>query len=215
MTDQQAEREQQLSRDLADCFFELVGSIVGHAEQMAQRFAVPAPFIKALHFMDVPIAMRDLGKRMHCDPSFVTLVADMLEKRGLGRREPHPADRRVKNLVLTKDGMTLKQSVEAELAASMPWNTALDETERCQLLALIRKMLRAEGSDATTSGAAASKSPGPLSTLLAKATCDDGQQASAPDDKAAPATAPRTHTDTPPPGTGEVTSAGDQSPAGG
>ncbi len=29
------------------------------------------------------MAMKELGKRMHCDPSFVTLVADMLEKRGL------------------------------------------------------------------------------------------------------------------------------------
>src|SRR5262249_56547764 len=90
------------------------------------------------------MAMKDLGKRMHCDPSFVTLVADMLEKRGLARREPHPADRRVKNLVLTEQGEALRQQVEAEITARMPWNRVLNDSERAQLLALIRKMLRAD-----------------------------------------------------------------------
>ncbi len=97
------------------------------------------------------MAMKELGKRMHCDPSFVTLVADMLEKRGLARREPHPADRRVKNIVLTDDGVALKHRVEAELTARMPWNQALTEDERAQLLALIRKMLSA-GSEAADAG---------------------------------------------------------------
>ena len=116
----------QQSWDVADCFFELIGNIVGQAEQLAQRLNVPAPFIKALHTLDCPMAMKELGKRMHCDPSFVTLVADMLEKRGLAHREPHPADRRVKNLVLTQEGEALKQQVEAEIAARMPWNRALE-----------------------------------------------------------------------------------------
>lgn len=81
---------------------------------------------------------------MHCDPSFVTTVADMLEKRGLARREAHPGDRRIKNLILTGDGSALKKHLETELAAWMPWSRALDNDERAQLLALIRKMLRAE-----------------------------------------------------------------------
>jgi MarR family transcriptional regulator, organic hydroperoxide resistance regulator len=129
--------------ELADCFFELIGSIVGQAEQCAQRMSIPAPFIKALHLLERPMAMKELGKRMHCDPSFVTLVADMLEKRGLARREPHVADRRVKNLVLTDDGLTLKHRIEAEVVARMPWNRGLDDAERAQLLTLIRKMLGA------------------------------------------------------------------------
>jgi MarR family transcriptional regulator, organic hydroperoxide resistance regulator len=134
----------QQSSDVADCFFELIGNIVGQAEQLAHRLSIPAPFIKALHTLDCPMAMKELGKRMHCDPSFVTLLADMLEKRGLARREPHPADRRVKNIVLTSEGEALKQRVEAEITARMPWNRALTESERAQLLALIRKMLRAD-----------------------------------------------------------------------
>jgi DNA-binding MarR family transcriptional regulator len=130
--------------EVADCFFELIGSIIGHAEQIAQRMCIPSPFVKALHMLERPMAMKELGKRMHCDPSFVTLIADMLEKRGLARREAHAADRRVKNLVLTADGLALKHRVESEIVAWMPWNRALDDTERVQLLALIRKMLNAD-----------------------------------------------------------------------
>ena len=139
MTDQS--RPTQQDWDLANGFFELIGNIVGQGERLALHLGVPAPFIKALHTLDCPMAMKELGKRMHCDPSFVTLVADMLEKRGLARREPHPSDRRVKNIVLTDDGLALKCKVEQELSSRMPWNQALNEDERAELLTLIRKML--------------------------------------------------------------------------
>ena len=178
--------------EVADCFFELIGNIAVRGEHLAQRLGVPVPFIKALHTLDCPMAMKELGKRMHCDPSFVTLVADMLEKRGLARREPHPADRRVKNLVLTDDGVAMKQQLEDAIADEMPWNQALDPQERTQLLALIRKMLAA-GSPAE--GAAGAGSPldksGPLTSLLVSALQESVQHAS---------------TKNPPASTGEVKS---------
>ena len=129
------------------------------------------------------MAMKELGKRMHCDPSFVTLVADMLEKRGLARREPHPADRRVKNLVLTSDGEALKQQVEAEITARMPWNRALNDSERAQLLALIRKMLSADDQAADAGASAKDALHEPLSSLLTSALQDSIAQESAPDDQ--------------------------------
>ena len=168
MPDQTTSEQQ--TWEVADCFFELIGNIVGQAEQLAQRFGIPAPFIKALHTLDCPMAMKELGKRMHCDPSFVTLVADMLEKRGLANREPHPADRRVKNIVLTEEGVALKHAVEAEITARMPWNQALSEDERAQLLALIRKMLSYDATGATAAGAAAKDAVhGHLASLFASA----------------------------------------------
>jgi len=171
--DQTASEQQ--TWEVADCFFELIGNIVGQAEQLAQRFAIPAPFIKALHTLDCPMAMKELGKRMHCDPSFVTLVADMLEKRGLANLEPHPADRRVKNIVLTEEGVALKRAVEAEITAQMPWNQALSEDERTQLLALIRKMLRNDATGATAAGAAAKDAVhGHLANLFASALHEGG-----------------------------------------
>jgi MarR family transcriptional regulator, organic hydroperoxide resistance regulator len=160
--------------EIADCFFELIGRIVGQAEQLAQALGVPSPFIKALHTLECPMAMKELGKRMHCDPSFVTLVTDMLEKRGLARREPSLTDRRIKNVVLTDDGVALKHKVEAEITARMPWNTALSDDERAELLALIRKMLAAAptpapASDATGAPAADDPMHGQLASLLAGA----------------------------------------------
>jgi DNA-binding MarR family transcriptional regulator len=133
----------QLNSQIEDCVFELTGRMIGQVERIAQRLAVPAVFIKALHTLDAPMAMKDLGKRMHCDPSFVTAIADMLEKRGLARRAAHPGDRRVKHLTLTGEGCELKQRLEAELSARMPWSSGLTDAERVQLLALIRKMLSA------------------------------------------------------------------------
>ncbi|HEU5420929.1 MAG TPA: MarR family transcriptional regulator [Streptosporangiaceae bacterium] len=137
-------RARQLNAEIQECVFELTGRIIGQAERLAQHLAIPGIAVKALAILDAPMAMKDLGKRMRCDPSFVTAVADTLEKRGLARREAHPGDRRIKNLILTGDGCALKKHLEAELAAWMPWSRALDNNERAQLLALIRKMLSAE-----------------------------------------------------------------------
>jgi DNA-binding MarR family transcriptional regulator len=139
---EQCQRDE-LNAEILICFSDLINKVIGHGEQLAQRLGVPGPFIKALHTMDKPMAMKELGKKLHCDPSFVTLVADMLEKHGMARREPHPADRRVKNLVLTDDGICLRRQIETEIAAWMPWNRVLNDDERTQLLALLRKMLGA------------------------------------------------------------------------
>jgi DNA-binding MarR family transcriptional regulator len=133
----------QLNSQIEACVVELTGRIFSQVERIAERLSVPAIFIKALHTLDAPMAMKDLGKRMHCDPSFVTAIADMLEKRGLARRTAHPGDRRVKHLILTSEGCDLRQRLEAEISARMPWSNGLTDAERVQLLALIRKMLNA------------------------------------------------------------------------
>jgi DNA-binding MarR family transcriptional regulator len=194
VTAEQQTAEQQTA-EIASCFFELIGRIVGQGEQLAQGLGVPAPFIKALHTLECPMAMKELGKRMHCDPSFVTLVTDMLEKRGLARREPHAVDRRIKNVVLTEDGLALRQKVQAEITARMPWTTALSEDERAQLLALIRKMLAAApkpapGGDPASAGVATDGGmQGQLASLLVSALHDP---------------APHVNPDAPPASAGEV-----------
>lgn len=128
--------------EILDSVAEMFGFVAAQGEQIARRLGVPLFFIKALHLMDHPMAMKDLGRRMHCDPSFVTGVADMLEKRGLAVREPDPADRRVKRLVLTPAGEDLKHQVEAEILALLPWRNALADGERTCLLGHIRTMVR-------------------------------------------------------------------------
>ena len=140
MSDGSGQMPDDLDLEILDSCAELFGFLMAQGEQMAQRLGVPAFFLKALHLLDHPMAMKDLGRRMHCDPSFVTGIADMLEKRGLAFREPDPADRRVKRLVLTPAGEDLKRQVEAEILARVPWRTALDSSERACLFSHIAAM---------------------------------------------------------------------------
>lgn len=139
-------RDEQVDREIIEGVSDLIGRLISHAEELARDLSIPTYCIKVLQSLRGPMAMKDLGRRMHCDPSFVTVVADMLEKRGLAKREAHPGDRRIKNLVLTKAGHTLRQRIERELTLRMPWSTALTAAEREQLLSLIRKMINADDS---------------------------------------------------------------------
>src|SRR5262249_60375945 len=54
-----------------------------------------------------PVPMRRLAEVMQCDPSNVTGLVDRLESRGLVRRRPSKADRRVKAVELTATGSRL------------------------------------------------------------------------------------------------------------
>ncbi len=137
-------RSEQLDADILSSLAAMIGQLAANGERVAQRYSFPGFFIKALHMLDCPMAMKDLGKRLHCDPSFVTVIADGLEKRGLARREAHPGgDRRIKNIVLTDAGQDMRRRMERELAALMPWSKVLSIEEREQLLALLRKMASA------------------------------------------------------------------------
>jgi len=133
----------QMDTEILESMAELFASMLTRAEEVAQRFGVPIFFLKALHRLDCPMAMKDLGMRMRCDPSFVTNVADQLEKRGLATRESDPADRRVKRIALTPAGLELKQRIENEILNGLPWRHALDNDERACLLGLVRKLLPA------------------------------------------------------------------------
>src|SRR5580692_3721133 len=135
----------QLDSEIFEAMGELVEGVIAKVEQLGQAFGVPGFCVKALQALASPMAMRDLGKLMHCDPSFVTAIADLLEKRGLARREASTVDRRIKNLVLTDEGVGLRDQVQREFMARMPWR-CLDDEERACLLSLIRKMIRAEDS---------------------------------------------------------------------
>ena len=126
-----------------------LGELIRHAHDLGQSiatdFGLTVSDTKALFVLDAPMTMKDLGLRMGCDPSFVTSIADALEKHGLARREPSLRDRRSKNIVLTPEGAQVRDRIYAELSARAPWCTSLDTGERRCLLGLMRKMLRSRG----------------------------------------------------------------------
>ena len=134
--------DDELNQQITDTFGELFRHAHDLGQGIAADFGLTVSDMKALIMLDAPMTMKDLGLRMGCDPSFVTSVADALEKRDLARREPSQRDRRSKNLVLTPEGEALRAKLYGEVAARAPWCATLDTGERRCLLTLMRKMLR-------------------------------------------------------------------------
>jgi len=132
--------EDLLDLEILDAVAGLFGRLVAEGEALAKSLGIPVFVIKALHMLDTPLAMKDLGQRMHCDPSFITSIADTLEKYGLAAREADPGDRRVKRLVLTPAGADLKGRIEDEVLSHTPWRQSLTREQRESLLALVRTM---------------------------------------------------------------------------
>jgi DNA-binding MarR family transcriptional regulator len=141
-----------LNRDILDSLTTLVKRAGTIGQSIAAGFGVAPHDLLALFKLDEALTMKELARHMGCDASFVTAIADTLEEHGFARREPSQRDRRVKNLVLTSEGITAKERMMVQLAAKMPWCYALDDGERRCLLLLLRKMLDTPSPD-TTDGA--------------------------------------------------------------
>jgi len=149
-----------LDRDILDALTTLVkrAGAVGHS--IADEFGLAPHDLLAMFKLDGGLAMKELAQRMGCDASFITAIADNLERAGLLHRQPGQRDRRVKILALTPEGETAKERMLAQLAAKMPWCYALDDAERRSLLGLLRKMLDTPDPNAGTAACAWGKGGG-------------------------------------------------------
>jgi DNA-binding MarR family transcriptional regulator len=83
-----------------------------------------------------PVPLRQVAERLRCDPSNVTLLSDQLEKKGLAERRPHPADGRVRTLVLTPAGVAARRKLVDHVQQRSPLAT-LDGEQQCQLRDLL------------------------------------------------------------------------------
>ena len=137
--------DDQLNQQISEMLPELIKYVHDLGQSIATEFGLTGSDAMALFKLDAPMTMKELGQRMGCDPSFITTIADALEKHGLARREPSLRDRRSKNIVLTPEGVTVRERLFRELMARAPWCTALDTGERRCLLGLMRKMIRSCG----------------------------------------------------------------------
>jgi DNA-binding MarR family transcriptional regulator len=161
-----------LDRDILECLSTLVKRAGTIGQSIATTFGIAPPDLFALFKLEGGLPMKELALRMGVDASFVTAIADTLEKRGFVRREPSQRDRRVKNLVLTPEGGTAKERLMAQLAAKMPWCYALNEEERRCFLGLLRKML-----DTPQPDQAGADDPGAAHLLYCAPTASDQDQA--------------------------------------
>ncbi|WP_457029039.1 MarR family winged helix-turn-helix transcriptional regulator [Kitasatospora sp. P5_F3] len=92
---------------------------------------------KLLSLLSCPMPMRALAELLGCDASNVTGLVDRLEARGLLRREPDPADRRVKTVLLTPEGEAAVRRIRAEITTGLPGLAQLDDAERRSLSELL------------------------------------------------------------------------------
>ncbi|MFE5804820.1 MarR family winged helix-turn-helix transcriptional regulator [Streptomyces sp. NPDC056491] len=95
---------------------------------------------RVLAQLDGPVPMRGLATLLVCDASNVTGIVDRLEARELVRREPDPADRRVKNVVATDSGREVIRRVREEMQAMHGALDTLDEAESATLYALLGRL---------------------------------------------------------------------------
>ncbi|GAA2646174.1 MarR family winged helix-turn-helix transcriptional regulator [Streptomyces lunalinharesii] len=114
----------------------LAQQIADHVRRRAATLGLTAPQATALRELAGPSTMRELAERMSCEPSNATFVVDKLEKQQLIERRPHPTDRRAKQLVLTPQGVELRERLLALLEAESPL-AGLDDEERATLQGLL------------------------------------------------------------------------------
>ncbi len=142
-------RQDPLDRGILDALTDLVKQAGAISHSIAASLGVaPSDLLALFKLSDGVVSMKELAQRMSCDASFVTVIADTLEREGLAKREPSQRDRRVKELVLTPKGIAAQERLMRELATRMPWCDGLDESERQCFLRLLNKMLARQSDDA-------------------------------------------------------------------
>jgi DNA-binding MarR family transcriptional regulator len=84
-----------------------------------------------------------ISERLIVSRATVTGLLDTLAKRGLVRREPHPTDRRMVLVYLTKAGSRMADMVRRTVhRAEAEWMSSLSEQERARLIELLGKLER-------------------------------------------------------------------------
>ena len=108
--------------------------------EVATDLGITQAGLRALLAIDPrqPQSMRELATAMNCDPSYITAMIDDLEHAGLAVRQPLPADRRVKTVVLTPRGMTALQTARDGLLYPPPQLAQLTPAEQQQLARLLQ-----------------------------------------------------------------------------
>jgi DNA-binding MarR family transcriptional regulator len=115
---------------------------------MAQEFDLAPQQMIALRMLGAgPRKMSDLAQSLFCDNSNVTGIVDRLEERKLVRREAAERDRRVKLLVLTKEGERMRVEITKRMADPPPPIASLSERDQRALRDILKRAV--EGNSET------------------------------------------------------------------
>ncbi|KHK98822.1 MarR family transcriptional regulator [Microbacterium mangrovi] len=94
----------------------------------------------ALFELTGPMTLTELAGRMACEPSNAIGIIDKLESQNLIERQPHPTDRRAKQLALTSAGGDRRGQLLKVLNAG-PFITGLTNAEAQNLRLLLQRAL--------------------------------------------------------------------------
>jgi DNA-binding MarR family transcriptional regulator len=146
-TSQRVRTHEVRDQEIVEHLFALVERLRGEFEAAVARFELSVAQAKALRYLAQagPVPMRELAGGLHCDASNVTGIVDRLEQRGLVSRQITPHDRRVKSLVVTRDGALLARKVWSHVLDRTAVLDGLTEEEHLVLLVLLRRLDRGAG----------------------------------------------------------------------
>jgi len=100
-----------------------------------------AEMLWALEPSTPPVPMRELARKLHFDPSNISLMTDRLVAAGLVERRPHPTDGRKRVPALTGKGLEVWALLIDQVRRRSPL-FALAPEEQAQLSRLLEKAAR-------------------------------------------------------------------------
>lgn len=123
-----------------DDVFDVLRHVFAEAQGLSRRFGARVPALDgnvgalfALQHLARAgrrgLSQVEVARQLGLSASSATRLVDSLEAEGLVRRESHPTDRRINQIVLAEAGRTLLAQVSDELAGAAPTMTIGELTE--------------------------------------------------------------------------------------
>lgn len=140
-----AQRAQSTEALAADAWRALLDYFISNRHRhmgLAAEFGLTVGSMRTLLALDPdePKSMRALAGEWKCDASNVTWLVDRLEERALVERRTSPTDRRVKTVMLTPAGVTLKLELLERMYQPPEALRSLPRADLEALLAALEKL---------------------------------------------------------------------------
>jgi MarR family transcriptional regulator, organic hydroperoxide resistance regulator len=134
----------EVTQALAELFFSAENQQRFHGT--ADDLGLTLPMLKGLLELEPGggLPMRSLAELWGCDASFVTVMVDGLERRGLVERQVAAYDRRIKTVELTPEGVAVRRRAIDAVYAPRAGFLALTSAEQAALAKLLHKMTKAQ-----------------------------------------------------------------------
>jgi DNA-binding MarR family transcriptional regulator len=131
--------DQELAREVLHRLIGVIAMMKRHVTALAAEFDLTPSQLDAMKNLGEPCSQRELAQSLHFDASNVTDIIDRLEERGLVSRTIDPSDRRVRRLVLTVEGESVRRKVFERALDEAPIQS-LTAAELAQLRDLLAKI---------------------------------------------------------------------------